>query len=134
MRLTLDLNSFKDFGEAAFASLWLDTELHRWSRESHELLDLPKWGILVSTTGETQLCDQSETDPVPIVSLEKLRLDRFSESPQAHESSEPPGPHDRSSGPERTRIDVWSGRRKEAVRGQMENLVHRSRNYAGRAQ
>lgn len=42
MRTTLDLRSFDVFEETAFAFLWLDTELHRWSREIHELLDLPK--------------------------------------------------------------------------------------------
>jgi len=97
MRLTLDLISF-DFDDAAFASLWLDTEMHRWSRESHELLNLPGWGVLVSVKGETRLCGQSETEPATIVRLEMLDLDQLSESTRTHERSEPPGTHDRSTG------------------------------------
>lgn len=98
MRLTIELNSFKDVGEAAFASVWLDTAMLRWSRESHELLDLPKWGIVVPATGETRLCDQSETAPHLIASLEKLDLDELAKSPHTHDFNEPPGPHDRSRG------------------------------------
>jgi uncharacterized protein DUF3564 len=75
MRITLDLRSFDDFDEAAFASLWLDTEMHRWSRESHEQLDLPKWGVVNLSPGETHLCGQTENDRIPLVRLEGLDLD-----------------------------------------------------------
>src|SRR5260370_2411448 len=72
MRVTLDIYSFDNLSQAAYASLWLDTEMRRWSRESHELLELPKWGILELAPGVTLVC--GETDTCPIVALEKLDL------------------------------------------------------------
>jgi hypothetical protein len=98
MRITLDLHSFDNFGRAAFASLWLDTEMHRWSRESHELLDLPKWGLLQSTSGETHLCGQSETTPVVIVRLERLNLDQPSGPKRTRDRNRSIAPHEQASG------------------------------------
>ena len=98
MRLTLELKSFKDFGETAFASLWLDTRLWRWSRESHELLELPKWGIVVPAAGETHLCGQTESAPRVIACLENLNLDKLVSSTGTHDFNAPPGPHNQSRG------------------------------------
>lgn len=72
MRVTVDIYSFDNLGQAAYASLWLDTEMRRWSRESHDLLELPKWGILELAPGVTLVC--GETDTCHIVTLEKLDL------------------------------------------------------------
>lgn len=98
MRVTLDLRSFDDFDEAAFASLWLDTEMHRWSRESHEQLDLPKWGVMNLSPGETHLCGQAENDRIPLVHLEGLDLDQPSELKPTHYCNRPRSPHEGASG------------------------------------
>jgi hypothetical protein len=96
MRITLDLYSFAHLSQAAYASLWLDTEMRRWSREGHELLELPKWGILELAPGVTLLC--GETDNCPIVALEKLDLYSSVQLQRTGGRHSDAGPHEGASG------------------------------------
>jgi hypothetical protein len=98
MRITLDIHSFDDFDKAAFASLWLDTPMRRWSREGHESLELPRWGILEWTPTETQLYGPSENEPELIVCLEKLDIYRIVAARQMDHCNLPPGLHGGASG------------------------------------
>jgi hypothetical protein len=101
MRVTVDIYSFDNLGQAAYASLWLDTEMRRWSRESHDLLELPKWGILELAPGVTLVC--GETDTCHIVTLEKLDL--YS-SFQLQRTGDRPGDADPPGRGERSGLDV----------------------------
>ncbi len=56
MRMTILINGSDPTVNHDYAVLWLDTELRRWSRESHAGIDLPEWGELRDTEGVTTLC------------------------------------------------------------------------------
>ncbi|WP_174908175.1 DUF3564 family protein [Burkholderia diffusa] len=47
MRITLHLDTFACDNPSAYAILWIDTAMGRWSREGHAGMDLPAWGTLV---------------------------------------------------------------------------------------
>jgi hypothetical protein len=57
MRVTIKLDAFDHADSDAFAVLWLDRETQRWSREGHEALDLPTWGILRELPQGRAICD-----------------------------------------------------------------------------
>jgi hypothetical protein len=48
----------------AFAVLWLDTDSCLWSREMHDGVDIPSWGLLRFEPGATLICDQHAPDPL----------------------------------------------------------------------
>jgi hypothetical protein len=64
MRITIKLDAFDHASEAAFAVLWLDRELGRWSREAHDRLDLPPWGVWSCADGGLLLLDPETSQPV----------------------------------------------------------------------
>ncbi|PFH20644.1 DUF3564 family protein [Burkholderia sp. JKS000303] len=53
MRITLHLDTFACDNPSAYAILWIDTAMRRWSREGHAGMDLPVWGTLVREGGAT---------------------------------------------------------------------------------
>jgi hypothetical protein len=74
MRLTILINGSDPTVNHDYAVLWLDTEQHRWSRESHQGIDIPPWGELRDVDGVTMLCAPS-TD-APLCTLRGLHVDR----------------------------------------------------------
>jgi hypothetical protein len=56
MRVTVKLDSFDHAGSSAYAVLWLDRETRRWSREGHDTIELPSWGMLRSAADGTGIC------------------------------------------------------------------------------
>ncbi|BCG04844.1 hypothetical protein PPGU19_094120 (plasmid) [Paraburkholderia sp. PGU19] len=54
MRITVHLDTFQ-CAEVAHAVLWLDRESRKWSREGHAVIDLPEWGTLAYTKGNTRI-------------------------------------------------------------------------------
>jgi hypothetical protein len=65
MRITtrLDYHAKHD----AFAVLWLDTDSCLWSREMHDGVDIPSWGLLRFEPGATLIFDQH--GPIPLCAL-----------------------------------------------------------------
>jgi hypothetical protein len=57
MRVTVKLDTFDLAGPNAFAVLWLDRVTQRWSREGHESLDLPAWGVVRELPQGLAICD-----------------------------------------------------------------------------
>ncbi|WP_277182929.1 DUF3564 family protein [Caballeronia sp. BR00000012568055] len=55
MRITLKLDAFSDAKTSDYAVIWLDQESGRWSRESHDGIELPSWGIWKPTENGTLL-------------------------------------------------------------------------------
>jgi hypothetical protein len=74
MRLTILINGSDPTVNHDYAVLWLDTEQHRWSRESHQGFDFPPWGELRDVDGVTTICAPS-TD-APLCTLRGLHVDR----------------------------------------------------------
>ncbi|MEA3122461.1 MAG: hypothetical protein QOH33_2039 [Paraburkholderia sp.] len=74
MRLTILINGPDPTVNHDYAVLWLDTEEHVWSRESHDGIDLPPWGDVHDENGVTQLCPHS--GDTPVCTLNGLRIDR----------------------------------------------------------
>lgn len=72
MRLTIHLDTFDRINPMAFAILWLDKDMRRWSREGHHGLDLPKWGALRVDCGNTLVCGPHDSRPFCV--LEGLDL------------------------------------------------------------
>ena len=56
MRLTILINGPERVTNPDFALVWLDTLQQRWSRESHQGVDLPSWGEIRESNGQTVLC------------------------------------------------------------------------------
>ncbi|PLZ04152.1 hypothetical protein CY652_00225 [Burkholderia sp. WAC0059] len=73
MRLTILVNGPDQAAHHDYAVLWLDTEQQRWSRESHEGIDLPEWGELHDTGSLTTLCAPGEDEP--LCTLRGLHVD-----------------------------------------------------------
>ncbi|MGN6230422.1 MAG: DUF3564 family protein [Trinickia sp.] len=71
MRITLHLDTF-DTDPRAYAILWLDDGLLKWSREAHGGLTLPEWGPLRAEPSGTLICEPSGTRPLFL--LEGLQL------------------------------------------------------------
>lgn len=74
MRLTILINGPDPTVNHDYAVLWLDTEQQRWSRESHDGVDLPEWGELRDADGVTALCAPSTEEP--LCTLRGLHVDR----------------------------------------------------------
>jgi hypothetical protein len=74
MRLTILINGPDPTVNHDYAVLWLDTEEHVWSRESHDGIDLPPWGDVHDENGITKLCPHS--GDTPVCTLSGLRFDR----------------------------------------------------------
>jgi hypothetical protein len=55
MRITLHLDSFECADSSAYAILWLDKQACKWSREGHASMNLPGWGTLEYTQGDTRI-------------------------------------------------------------------------------
>ena len=55
MRITIKLDQPAD--PDAFAVLWLDLELHHWSREMHGGVNIPSWGLMRTAPDATLICD-----------------------------------------------------------------------------
>lgn len=51
MRVTLHLDSFDRLAPGAWAIVWIDTEVGKWSREGHAGMALPQWGRYRSYRG-----------------------------------------------------------------------------------
>lgn len=62
MRITVKLDQPTD--PDRFAVLWLDLETHHWSREMHNGIDIPSWGLLRAAQGATLICAPDSTDPL----------------------------------------------------------------------
>ena len=82
MRLTILINGSDPTVNHDYAVLWLDTDQHRWSRESHEGIDLPKWGEMRDTNGVTSLC--APLDSAPLCTLSGLHVNRRQEISSSH--------------------------------------------------
>ncbi|MFP6561361.1 DUF3564 domain-containing protein [Paraburkholderia sp. B3] len=82
MRLTILINGSDPTVNHDYAVLWLDTDQHRWSRESHDGIDLPEWGELRDTDGVTSLCAPLDTSP--LCTLRGLYVNRRQEISSAH--------------------------------------------------
>jgi len=74
MRLTILINGSDPTVNHDYAVLWLDTDQHRWSRESHEGIDIPPWGEMHDADGVTTLCAPS--NDAPLCTLRGLHVDR----------------------------------------------------------
>lgn len=74
MRLTILINGSDPTVNHDYAVLWLDTDQQRWSRESHDGIELPAWGELRDTGGVTALCAPSADEP--LCTLRGLHVDR----------------------------------------------------------
>ena len=73
MRLTIFINSSDPKVNHEYAVLWLDTDEHIWSRESHEGIDLPAWGEMHNENGMVTLCAPNKT--IPLCTLSGLSID-----------------------------------------------------------
>ncbi|RDU94695.1 DUF3564 family protein [Trinickia dinghuensis] len=74
MRLTILINGSDPTVNHDYAVLWLDTDEHVWSRESHDGIDLPPWGELRDEGGVTNLC--APTAEQPLCTLRGLHVER----------------------------------------------------------
>ena len=80
MRLTVLING--PVVKHEFALVWIDLDEQRWSRESHEGVNLPSWGAVRANNGETVLCmPQSE---VPLCIMRGLNLNKWQEICAGH--------------------------------------------------
>jgi hypothetical protein len=77
MRLTILINGPDPTVNHDFALVWLDMEQKRWSRESHEGVDLPAWGEIRETDGELTLC--APEGELPLCEIRGLSLTRRQE-------------------------------------------------------
>lgn len=82
MRLTILINGSDPTVNHDYAVLWLDTDQRRWSRESHDGIDLPEWGELHDVDGVTSLCAPLEQEP--LCTLRGLHVNRRQEISSAH--------------------------------------------------
>lgn len=55
MRVTLHFDSFDRLAPGAWAIVWIDTDVGKWSREGHAGMEVPQWGRYRSTQGGTCL-------------------------------------------------------------------------------
>ncbi|MFP3504824.1 DUF3564 family protein [Burkholderia sp. SIMBA_062] len=62
MRITLHLDTFACDNPSAYAILWIDTAMRRWSREGHAGMDLPAWGTLVHEGSATLMKGSDNLD------------------------------------------------------------------------
>jgi hypothetical protein len=67
MRLTILINGSDPSVNHDFALVWIDLDQQRWSRESHEGVDLPSWGDVRAHGDETVLCAPQNDTPVCIM-------------------------------------------------------------------
>jgi hypothetical protein len=65
MRLTILING--PVVKHEFALVWIDLDQQRWSRESHEGVNLPSWGAVRTDNGETVLCAPRSDTPLCII-------------------------------------------------------------------
>jgi hypothetical protein len=82
MRLTILINGSDPTVNHDYAVLWLDTDQRRWSRESHDGINLPEWGELRDADGVTSLC--APRDDAPLCTLRGLHVNRRQEISSAH--------------------------------------------------
>ncbi|CAB3803958.1 hypothetical protein LMG28688_05878 [Paraburkholderia caffeinitolerans] len=68
MRLTILIKCPARTVNPDFALVWLDTREKRWSRESHQGVDLPAWGELQESDGQTVLCAPASDRPLCTIS------------------------------------------------------------------
>ncbi|WP_043284238.1 DUF3564 family protein [Paraburkholderia oxyphila] len=68
MRLTILINSPERTANPHFALVWLDTRQKRWSRESHQGVDLPTWGEIQESDGQIVLCAPASDRPLCTIS------------------------------------------------------------------
>jgi hypothetical protein len=68
MRLTILINAPQPTANPDFALVWLDTLQQRWSRESHQGVDLPTWGEIQTSDGQTVLCAPASDQPLCTIS------------------------------------------------------------------
>jgi hypothetical protein len=68
MRLTIMINGFEPTPNPDFALVWLDTLQQRWSRESHHGVNLPTWGEIRVSDGQTMLCAPAAGRPICTIS------------------------------------------------------------------
>jgi len=68
MRLTILINGPERTANPEFALVWLDTLQQRWSRESHQGVDLPTWGEIQASDGQTVLCAPASDRPLCTIS------------------------------------------------------------------
>jgi Protein of unknown function (DUF3564) len=71
MRITIKLDQPAD--PDAFAVLWLDLESRHWSREMHNGVEIPSWGLMRAAPGATLICDPDS--PHPLCALTGLDLE-----------------------------------------------------------
>jgi hypothetical protein len=77
MRLTILINGSDPAVNHEFALVWIDLDQQRWSRESHEGVDLPSWGEVRAEGDETVLC-APQTD-APLCVMRGLSLSKRQE-------------------------------------------------------
>jgi len=82
MRLTILINGPDPTVNHDYAVLWLDTDQRRWSRESHDGINLPAWGELHDQDGVTALCAPLEA--APLCQLRGLHVNRRQEISASH--------------------------------------------------
>jgi len=82
MRLTILINGPDPTVNHDYAVLWLDTDQRRWSRESHDGIDLPEWGEMRDTDGVTALC--APLNESPLCTLRGLHVNRRQEISTSH--------------------------------------------------
>jgi hypothetical protein len=64
MRLTIKIDRRDQAMQPSFAVLWLDTEEQLWSREAHQGIDLPTWGMVKDVEGAIALCSADSGEAV----------------------------------------------------------------------
>ncbi|WP_322046451.1 DUF3564 family protein [Paraburkholderia sp. J67] len=64
MRLTILINHPERTTNSDFALVWVDTRQKRWSRESHQGVDLPSWGEIHESDGQIVLCAPASDRPL----------------------------------------------------------------------
>ncbi|MEM5450693.1 MULTISPECIES: DUF3564 family protein [Paraburkholderia] len=82
MRLTILINGSDPAVNHEFALVWIDLDQKRWSRESHEGVDLPSWGDVRAGGDETVLC-APQTD-APLCIMRGLSLNERQEVHSGH--------------------------------------------------
>ncbi|MEZ2354641.1 DUF3564 family protein [Caballeronia sp. RCC_10] len=63
MRITIKLDAFER-AATAYAVLWLDVDSGRWSRESHDRIEIPSWGTWQTAVNGTLLTDRDTHAPL----------------------------------------------------------------------
>jgi hypothetical protein len=67
MRLTILINGSDPTVNHDFALVWIDLDQKRWSRESHDGVNLPSWGEVRVAGEETALCAPQNDTPLCVM-------------------------------------------------------------------